>query len=69
MDLHRDLGIGAEDPLVDAYAKGVDRTLLRETLALSWDERARDLMALIRAAEELRRAGERIRARRARAAQ
>ena len=67
MDRYRELGIGVDDPVVDAYADGVDRTLLRETLALSWDERVRDLMALIRAAEEFRRAGERIRARAARA--
>lgn len=45
------------DPVIEAYKKDVDRTLIRENLRRSPDERARNLMALQRAAEEFRRAG------------
>lgn len=45
------------DPVIEAYKRDVDRTLLRENLKLSVDERFRKLMALQRFAEELRRAG------------
>lgn len=45
------------DPVIEAYKKDVDRTLLREALKLTVEERLRRLMALQRAAIELRRAG------------
>lgn len=45
------------DPVIEVYKRDVDRTLLRENLKLSVDERFRKLMALQRFAEELRRAG------------
>jgi hypothetical protein len=45
------------DPVIEVYKRGVDRTLLRENLKLSVDERFRKLKALQRFAEELRRAG------------
>jgi hypothetical protein len=45
------------DPVIEAYKKDVDRTLLRENLKRSVEERFRNLMALQRAAESLRRAG------------
>lgn len=45
------------DPVIEAYKKDVDRTLIRENLRRTPDERARNLMALQRAAEELRKAG------------
>jgi hypothetical protein len=45
------------DPVIEAYKKDVDRTLLRENLKRSAEERFRNLMALQRAADELRRAG------------
>ncbi len=45
------------DPVIEAYKKDVDRTLIRENLKLSVDERFDCLMALQRFAEELRRAG------------
>ena len=45
------------DPVIEAYKRDVDRTLLRENLKLSVDERFRKLIALQRFAEELRRAG------------
>jgi len=45
------------DPVIEAYKKDVDRTLLRENLKRSVEERFQSLIALQRAAEELRRAG------------
>ena len=49
----------APDPVIEAYKKDVDRTLLRERLKLSVEDRLRDLQRLQVAAEELRRAGRR----------
>jgi hypothetical protein len=46
----------APDPVIEAYKKDVDRTLLRENLRRSVEERLRDLMRLQRFAEEWRRA-------------
>jgi hypothetical protein len=51
------------DPVVEAYKKGIDRTLIRENLKLTIDERFRKAMALARFAEELRRAGREARSR------
>ena len=45
------------DPVIEAYKKDVDVTLLRENLRRTPEERVRNLMALQRAAEELRKAG------------
>lgn len=45
------------DPVIEAYKKHVDRTLLRENLKRTVEERIRRLMELQRFAEELRRAG------------
>jgi hypothetical protein len=45
------------DPVIEAYKKDIDRTLLRENLKRSPEERIRNAMALQRAAEELRKAG------------
>jgi hypothetical protein len=45
------------DPVVEAYKAGIDRTLIRERLARTPAERADDLVALARFAEELRKAG------------
>jgi hypothetical protein len=47
----------APDPVIKAYKRDVDQTLLRENLNLSVEECFRKLMALRRFAEELRRAG------------
>ncbi len=52
------------DPVVEFYKQGVDRTLLRQNLRRSVDERILNLMDLQRLAEELRRAGQRSRERR-----
>jgi len=45
------------DPMVEAYKKDIDRTLIRENLKLSVEDRFRKAMALARFADELRRAG------------
>ncbi|HEV8369001.1 MAG TPA: hypothetical protein VGQ39_13695 [Pyrinomonadaceae bacterium] len=45
------------DPVIEAYKKDVDRTLIRENLRLTVDERFQQLMKLQHFAEELRRAG------------
>ncbi|MFN3650222.1 MAG: hypothetical protein ACK47B_11640 [Armatimonadota bacterium] len=49
------------DPVVEYYKQGVDRTLLRENLKLTPTERLQKLQALQEWAEELRRAGRRLR--------
>jgi hypothetical protein len=45
------------DPVIEVYRKDIDRTLLRNNLARTVDERFSRLMELQRFAEELRRAG------------
>ena len=45
------------DPVIEAYKKDVDRTLLRENLKLTVTQRFERLMELQRFAEELQRAG------------
>jgi hypothetical protein len=45
------------DPVIEAYKKDIDRTLIRENLKRSVEERFRNLMQLQRFADELRRAG------------
>lgn len=47
----------AVDPVIEVYKRDIDRTLLRENLKLSVEDRLRQLMELQRFAEELRRAG------------
>jgi hypothetical protein len=47
------------DPVVEAYKKDIDRSLLRENLKLTVEERLRNLMRLQRFAEEMRQAGRR----------
>ena len=52
---------GAElkaDPVIEAYKRDVDRTLLRQNLRRSVTERVENLIALQRLAEEARRAGQ-----------
>jgi hypothetical protein len=46
------------DPVVEAYKKDIDRTLFRENLKLTVEERFRRAMALAKFADELRRAGD-----------
>jgi hypothetical protein len=49
------------DPVVEAYKKGIDRTLLRANLELTVTERFRRAMAHARFADQLRRAGRELR--------
>jgi hypothetical protein len=44
------------DPVIEAYKRDVDRTLIRENLRLTVEERFDRLMKLQQFAEELRRA-------------
>ena len=50
------------DPVIEAYKKDVDRTLLRKNLELSPTQRLENLSRLQALAVELRRAGEAARA-------
>jgi hypothetical protein len=54
---------GSPDPVVDAYKPGIDRTLIRENLKRTPDERLRALQQLQAFAEDLRRAGQALRKR------
>lgn len=47
------------DPVIEAYKRDVDRTLIRESLKRSIEERLEALIDLQRFAEELGRAGKR----------
>jgi hypothetical protein len=47
------------DPVIEAYKRDVDRTLLRQNLRRSVEERLEALMQLQRLADEFRRAGRR----------
>jgi hypothetical protein len=46
-----------QDPVIEAYKKDVDVTLIRENLRLTVDQRFQQLMKLQQFAEDLRRAG------------
>lgn len=52
------------DPVIEAYKKDVDRTMLRENLKLTVQERFEKLEKFARFARELQQAGERSRTRR-----
>ncbi len=43
------------DPVIEAYKKDVDRTLIRENLKLTVDQRLENLMRLQEFAEELQK--------------
>lgn len=45
-----------KDPVIEAYKKDVDRTLIRHTLRLTPEQRLRNLEACLADAAELRRA-------------
>jgi hypothetical protein len=49
------------NPVIEAYKKDVDRTLLRENLKLTPDQRLDKLQAFVRFAAELQEAGRRAR--------
>jgi hypothetical protein len=50
------------DPVVEVYKKDIDRTLLRENLKLTPEERVRKLQDFVSLASALREAGRRSRA-------
>ena len=52
------------DPVIDAYKKDVDRTLLRKNLKLTVEQRLEQLIKLQQLAEEARRAGRNAKTRR-----
>lgn len=45
------------DPVIEVYKRDIDRTLLRENLKLTVEQRFEELMELQRFAEELHKAG------------
>jgi hypothetical protein len=49
------------DPVIEAYKKNIDVTLIRENLRLTVDQRFQQLMKLQQFAEDLRRAGRKAR--------
>jgi hypothetical protein len=49
------------DPVIEAYKKHIDVTLIRENLRLTVDQRFQQLMKLHQFAEDLRRAGRKAR--------
>jgi hypothetical protein len=51
----------SSDPVVEAYKKDIDRTLLRENLRLTVEQRFDNLMRLQEFAEELRKNSPRLR--------
>ena len=57
-DSRFDVDISLEpDPVIEAYKKDVDRTLIRENLKLTPEQRLRQLMKLQEFAEELQAGG------------
>ena len=54
-------GLASRDPVIEAYKKDIDRSLIRENLRLTVDQRFHQLMKLQEFAEELKRAGKKIR--------
>lgn len=48
------------DPVIEAYKRDIDRTLIRQNLRRSVEERIDNLMQLQYVAEEFRRAGRRL---------
>lgn len=49
------------DPVIEAYKKHIDRTLIRHNLSLTVDQRFQQLMELQRFAEQLQNAGRKAR--------
>jgi hypothetical protein len=51
----------SRDPVIEAYMKDVDRTLIRENLKKSHEERVVALEAMLEVVYEVRRAGKALR--------
>jgi hypothetical protein len=54
-------GAAANHDIVREFIPDIDRTLLRENLKLSFEERARKHLRVLQFVEELRRAGKKLR--------
>lgn len=54
------MGSTGDDPVIAAYKRDVDRTILRENLKLSVDDRFRQFESFMRGVYELRAAGRRL---------
>lgn len=63
--LHVDLDPGHSDPVVEAYEKGVDRTVIHRNLRLGFEERLLALQSWMKDTQEIRGAARRPRRRRA----
>ncbi|MFA5504674.1 MAG: hypothetical protein WC314_18435 [Vulcanimicrobiota bacterium] len=50
------------DPVIEAYKRDIDLTLVRKSLSLTVQERVDRLLALQKAAKEFREAGRQLRA-------
>ena len=63
-EAERDLvaGLFERNPVIEAYKASIDRTLLRQNLQRSVEERMLNLVELQRFAGEVRRAGQAFRA-------
>jgi hypothetical protein len=59
--MERDDPSGRPDPVVDAYLRDVDRSLLRRNLQLTPEERLRKLQDFVRFMTRLREAGRKAR--------
>jgi hypothetical protein len=51
---------GSHDPVVEAYMRDIDRTLIRENLRLTPDQRLRKLIRFLSFLDEVRDARRRI---------
>ena len=47
-------GSPGSDPVIEAYKRGIDRTLLRENLRLTTQERVEKMISVLRFAEQVR---------------
>ena len=56
--------ITSADPLIEAFKRDIDRSLLRRNLEKTANERVRSLQALVRLSHEARRAGDAARSKR-----
>lgn len=54
-------GAAAETDIVRDYTRDIDRTLLRENLKLTFEQRAQKHLRASQMVEELRRAGKKLR--------
>jgi hypothetical protein len=58
---HHAKSITVTDPVIEAYKQHIDRTLIRENLRLTVDQRFQQLMKLQQFAEQLQNAGRKAR--------